>query len=170
MGSITGTGGGNDESLIERLVDEFAARFRRGERPDVEEFVGRYPHLADEIREILPAMARLEGPWIAWRPSGIRARRPTPDLRDFRIVREIGHGGMGSSTRPCRSPWAGPWPSRSSPSGCCATPRSGCGLSARRRRRRGCTIPTSSRSSGLASTTAFLITSCSSSRGPRSMR
>ena len=39
MLSISGAGGGCDESLIERLVDEFTARIRRGERPDVEEFV-----------------------------------------------------------------------------------------------------------------------------------
>ena len=95
MVSITGTGGGNDESLIERLVDEFTARFRRGERPDVEEFVGRYPHLADDIREILPAMARLER---ALDPVEALPD-PSPEVharfRDFRIVREIGHGGMG---------------------------------------------------------------------------
>ena len=95
MGSITGTGEGSDESLIERLVDEFAARFRRGERPDVEEFVGRYPHLADDIREILPAMARLE------RALDPVEALPDPSpaaharFRDFRIVREIGRGGMG---------------------------------------------------------------------------
>ena len=57
--------------------------------------MGRYPHLADDIREILPAMVRLE-----------RALDPVQDLadpspasharfRDFRIVREIGRGGMG---------------------------------------------------------------------------
>ncbi len=95
MVSIIGTGGGSDESLIERLVDEFAARIRRGERPDVEEFVGRYPHLADDIREILPAMARLE------RALDPVEALPDPSpaayarFRDFRIVREIGRGGMG---------------------------------------------------------------------------
>ena len=77
------------------MVDEFAARFRRGERPDVEEFVGRYPHLADDIREILPAMARLE------RALDPMEALPDPSpaayarFRDFRIVREIGRGGMG---------------------------------------------------------------------------
>ena len=95
MASITGTGEGRDESLIERLVHEFAARVRRGERPDVEEFVGRYPHLADDIRAILPAMARLE------RALDLVEAPPDPSpaayarFRDFRIVREIGHGGMG---------------------------------------------------------------------------
>ena len=94
-GSITGTGEGSDESLIERLVDEFTARSRRGERPDVEEFVGRYPQLADDIREILPAMARLEralDPLEALPDPGSAAYAR---FRDFRIVREIGRGGMG---------------------------------------------------------------------------
>jgi WD40 repeat protein/serine/threonine protein kinase len=95
MASTNGTGEGRDESLIERLVDEFAARVRRGERPDVDEFVGRYPHLADDIRAILPTMARLERALdlveVPLDPSPVAYAR----FRDFRIVREIGHGGMG---------------------------------------------------------------------------
>ena len=42
---ITDNGEGRDESLIGRLVDEFTAGFRRGDRPDVEEFAGRMSSL-----------------------------------------------------------------------------------------------------------------------------
>lgn len=45
---------------LDRLAEEFAARFRRGERPSLEEYTDRYPDLADEIRERFPASATVE--------------------------------------------------------------------------------------------------------------
>jgi hypothetical protein len=53
----------NDPSsadLFGQIADEFLEAFRRGQRPSVEEFARRYPEQADEIREILPAMALME--------------------------------------------------------------------------------------------------------------
>ena len=46
--------------LLDRLAEEFAARFRRGERPSLKEYLDRYPDLADDIREMLPALASIE--------------------------------------------------------------------------------------------------------------
>ncbi|WP_422927948.1 protein kinase domain-containing protein [Singulisphaera sp. PoT] len=84
---------------LDELAEEFAARYRRGERPSLAEYVQRYPELADEIREIFPALVMLEDV----RPgtlSGGGDRCPSdqlPFLRlgEYRIVREIGRGGMG---------------------------------------------------------------------------
>jgi hypothetical protein len=45
---------------IEMLADSFLARFRRGERPSVEDYAAQHPELADEIRELLPALVMLE--------------------------------------------------------------------------------------------------------------
>ena len=45
---------------LDRLAEEFADRFRRGERPSLKEYADRYPELADEIRELFPAMAQVE--------------------------------------------------------------------------------------------------------------
>ena len=45
---------------LTRLADEFAARFRAGERPNLQEYVDRYPELAGDIRELLPAMVEME--------------------------------------------------------------------------------------------------------------
>ena len=36
--------------LLDDLAHEFAERHRRGERPSPEDYVARYPHLAEEIR------------------------------------------------------------------------------------------------------------------------
>jgi hypothetical protein len=85
--------------LLTRLADEFAARYRAGERPGLREYIDRYPHLADDIRELFPAMVEIEqvkevGQEVVPDPAAV----PAPALRqlgDFRIIREVGKGGMG---------------------------------------------------------------------------
>jgi eukaryotic-like serine/threonine-protein kinase len=42
------------------ILDSFLARFRKGERPSLTEYIGRYPALADEIRELFPALVEIE--------------------------------------------------------------------------------------------------------------
>ena len=49
-----------DRDPIEMLADSFLDRFRRGERPSIEEYAAKHPELADEIRELLPALVMLE--------------------------------------------------------------------------------------------------------------
>src|SRR5262245_12415759 len=82
---------------VEKLAEEFVARFRRGERPAVDEYVARYPELAGEISQILNALALIED---LGRSDGdgelaASADQPLSQLGEFRIVREIGRGGMG---------------------------------------------------------------------------
>ena len=85
--------------LLNQLADEFAARYRHGERPSLQEYCDRHPELADDIREYFPAMAELEqvkdySLHVPLPPAG----GPLPTLErlgDFRIIREIGRGGMG---------------------------------------------------------------------------
>ena len=86
--------------LLNRLADEFAERYRRGERPSLQEYVDRHPDLADDIRELLPGPGR--GRAGQGRPPGGAGaaapparRRRSSSLGDYRILREIGHGGMG---------------------------------------------------------------------------
>ncbi len=110
--------------LLDQLAEEFAARFRRGERPALEEYTDRYPELAEEIRELFPAMVKVEqaedlrrveeepgDPRAASRSlnrilsevgpgGGGRAYKTEPmshgrEVGDYRILREIGRGGMG---------------------------------------------------------------------------
>ena len=82
------------------LAGEFAERYRLGERPSLSEYTSRYPELADQIRELFPALVvmeelgSVEGPG----PSAITAPNlgKVPDqLGDFRLLREVGRGGMG---------------------------------------------------------------------------
>ncbi len=84
---------------VEILAEEFLERYRRGERPSVTEYVARHPEHSDEIREIFPALLAIEeaGPRAAApRHAPSQADGALPDrLGDFRIVGEIGRGGMG---------------------------------------------------------------------------
>jgi serine/threonine protein kinase/Tfp pilus assembly protein PilF len=88
--------------LFNRLADEFAERYRRGERPPLSEYTDKYPELADEIRELFPALVAIEqfggGADEATGPRSARAEttKPIPErLGDYRIVREVARGGMG---------------------------------------------------------------------------
>ena len=42
------------------VLESFLTRFRKGERPSLAEYAGRYPALADEIRELFPALVEIE--------------------------------------------------------------------------------------------------------------
>jgi WD40 repeat protein len=86
--------------LLDRLAEEFAARFRRGEHPTLKEYTDNYPELADEIRELFPALVKVEQADDARQgedePAGLRAKnQPPSQIGDYRILREIGRGGMG---------------------------------------------------------------------------
>ena len=86
--------------LLDRLVEEFAARLRRGEQPALKDYTDRYPELADEIRELFPALVQVEQVKEICHDldEPERARTtgpPSSQVGDYRIIREIGHGGMG---------------------------------------------------------------------------
>jgi serine/threonine protein kinase/WD40 repeat protein len=88
--------------LFNELANEFAERYRLGERPPLTEYTLRYPDLADEIRELFPALVMMEefgsgAGSVASRPlAGLGKESAAPErLGDYRILREIGRGGMG---------------------------------------------------------------------------
>jgi WD40 repeat protein/serine/threonine protein kinase len=89
-----------DRDPIEQMADSFLARFRAGERPSVEEYAAKYPDLADEIRELLPALVKLERNFAPREGGGGEItddspRGPARQLGDYLLLREIGRGGMG---------------------------------------------------------------------------
>src|SRR5271166_1973576 len=88
-----------DYGHFDELAEEFAARFRRGERPSLQEYVDRCPGMADEIRELFPALVEVEQAEEVLKPDIGPAPPPAaPSLRqvgDYRVIREVGRGGMG---------------------------------------------------------------------------
>src|SRR5262245_59550951 len=85
---------------VEMLAEEFVARTRRGEKPTAEEYCEKYPHLAGEIRDLFPALLMVEdlggSSLAASGPDEDRTPAATwPRIPDYRILREVGRGGMG---------------------------------------------------------------------------
>jgi serine/threonine protein kinase len=87
---------------VEELAEEFLARRRRGEWPALSEYTHRYPEWADKIRSLFPLLIDME----AARPATPDNQGPGGGLRftgepklerlgDYRILREVGRGGMG---------------------------------------------------------------------------
>jgi serine/threonine protein kinase/uncharacterized protein HemY len=87
------------ESLVAQVVDEFVERQRRGERPDPTEYAARHPHAAAVLREVLAALQVVGLSSAAGLAPGSGAPAAeealTGTLGDFRILREVGRGGMG---------------------------------------------------------------------------
>src|SRR6516225_6747795 len=91
-----------ERNPVELLAQEYLDRKRRGERPTLQEYLNRHPDLAEEIRDLFPALLMMEdlgessggttGSLAADSVAvGVRLQR----LGDYRILREIGRGGMG---------------------------------------------------------------------------
>lgn len=104
---------------VEVLAEEFLQRRRRGEPVSMEEYAQRHPEWADRIREVFSTALWLEefreaggqmehgGLARGEEPSAANAEQPSLEissgsetlpfcrLGDFRIIREIGRGGMG---------------------------------------------------------------------------
>ena len=82
---------------VEELAAEFADRRRRGERATVEEYAEKHPDLAEEIRELFPAVLAMEKlnqrAHVDYRPS--HQEISVEQLGDFRVISEVARGGMG---------------------------------------------------------------------------
>src|SRR6516165_1599206 len=94
---------GSRSGLVVELAEEFVERYRQGQRPSLKEYIDRHPSLADEIREVFPAMAMMERIALADDslagdlPVAVPPAKAPPleQLGDYRILREIGRAGMG---------------------------------------------------------------------------
>ena len=92
---------GNQLEPVDRLAEEFIERQRQGERLTIEDYARRYPDLAEEIREVFPALLMMDQ--VAPADSDLESRSPRESpanlaqeqIGDYRLIREIGRGGMG---------------------------------------------------------------------------
>jgi serine/threonine protein kinase len=92
------------DALMKNLVDDYLLRFRRGERPPIGEYAERHPELAERIKQIFPTLGLVE----LFKPDSdeVTDNRGSSPVRiggaallgqvgEFRIIREVGRGGMG---------------------------------------------------------------------------
>jgi serine/threonine protein kinase/WD40 repeat protein len=89
-----------ERKTIEVLAEDFVARYRGGERPALVEYIGAHPELADEIRELFPTLVIIEelapsNSGSSVPPTAASSEQPHLSLGDYRLIREVGRGGMG---------------------------------------------------------------------------
>lgn len=97
---------GSRERLMDELVDEMVRRIQAGEAVDLDAYAARYPDLAPQLRATWPAIRMLSA--LSCSDEGelhglvdVADRSASHEtivervLGDFRIVREVGRGGMG---------------------------------------------------------------------------
>src|SRR5690349_9554418 len=92
-----------DDDPLDALAEEFVERYRRGERPALSEYTARQPELAEGIRDLFPALVMMEKARPAGGPeperlvgiTGTVSGKTLERLGDYRILREVGRGGMG---------------------------------------------------------------------------
>ena len=99
----------SDSTLFDEMVSEFSRLVREGKSPNVEEFANRNAELASRVRRQFPLLAMMELHGESWSSSEVDL--PSPELAlassqkdkwkaperlgDFRLIRQIGRGGMG---------------------------------------------------------------------------
>jgi len=97
---------GAEDSLFGQVAGEFSKRLARGESPEIDERLTRYPQIATWIRDVFPALQALHDPHDPAAVNGAThgRRRPWMELgehqrlADFLILRELGRGRGTSET------------------------------------------------------------------------
>jgi eukaryotic-like serine/threonine-protein kinase len=93
-----------DDPRLVLAVKEFCAELEAGRRPDRQEFLLRFPDLAEPLAQCLAGLELVhkaavaeKSPSIGPAPISVGAHDvlPANPLGDFQIMREIGRGGMG---------------------------------------------------------------------------
>jgi eukaryotic-like serine/threonine-protein kinase len=86
------------ESLIARVADDYLERLDKGEQPELEEYVRCFPDLASVLPQVIPALRlirSISAPEIEFGDALVQLGSKRACLGDYRLLREIGRGGMG---------------------------------------------------------------------------
>jgi serine/threonine protein kinase len=92
-----------DDPRVMALAQEYLKQLESGRTPNRKEFVNRYPDLSDVVSECLDGIELAHGAGLAMNAEPAESPESTQfsvadtaaPLGDFRIIREIGRGGMG---------------------------------------------------------------------------
>lgn len=91
-----------DSELLAEIAEDYTVRLRGENQPSIDDYAEKHPNLATEIRRLLPSIRAMEQ--LSHREHSERkferktkrlALAPDGLLGDFKILSEIGRGGMG---------------------------------------------------------------------------
>jgi tetratricopeptide (TPR) repeat protein/serine/threonine protein kinase len=90
---------GSEQQSLGLLLEALTARLQAGEAVDLEDCVRRHPQHAEQLRRLVPALHLLADLGNSVGSGMGSAVGPAEEVRgtlgDFRILREVGRGGMG---------------------------------------------------------------------------
>jgi serine/threonine protein kinase len=99
MNQVTEQLEGSEYLVYGLVADEVSACLKAGREPDVDALVAAHPEIASQIRELVPALLTLDqidhGAAPGANPAAAGETPALGQIGDYRIVREIGRGGMG---------------------------------------------------------------------------
>ena len=157
---------------LDDVAEEFADRYRRGDRPSLSDYAARYPQHADRIRRLFPALVGMERLGAAVQPSGSLVSDGAGlggfvggVLGEYRIVSEIARGGMGVVFEAVQESLGRHVALKVLPSHDLVGENRSGAIPLRSCARRGCITRTSYRSSASANAMAFITTPCNISAG-----
>lgn len=81
-----------DDSGLEAVIEQYLEELASGEVPDQESYLRAHPHLADTLRGVFKTLDFVE---MTGRTLNASCLGKDQRLGDFRIIGEVGRGGMG---------------------------------------------------------------------------
>ncbi|MCF0234664.1 MAG: serine/threonine protein kinase [Thermoguttaceae bacterium] len=87
------------ELIVDSLLERFNEERRAGKNPSIDEYAAQYPEYADEIRDLLKTSLLLasceSSSFFAQARRRASFTTELERLKNYRIIRKIGEGGMG---------------------------------------------------------------------------
>lgn len=86
-----------DETDLDTVAEDFSKALREGRAPQIRDYLDRFPQHGSELQELLESIEMIEGlKQNVTEAQGSRHVEPNlQQLDDYKIIREIGRGGMG---------------------------------------------------------------------------
>ncbi|MEO1530022.1 MAG: serine/threonine-protein kinase, partial [Planctomycetota bacterium] len=92
-------GESDGRSPVEVLAEEYLRRRAMGEDVSIEKYAAAHPKLAEDIREVFPAVEAMKSLSAEWKRKVVQPHQEGPELPfqlgDYRLERKVGRGGMG---------------------------------------------------------------------------